>query len=645
MTAQVETRRYEAEVQELLSLVIHSLYTQKDIFLRELISNASDACDKLRIEALSNKDLLGEDEELWIRLEVDENARTLSVIDNGIGMSRDELAENLGTIARSGTRQFLDQLKQAGEGAARELIGQFGVGFYASFMVADEVTVESRRAGSEKGTRWRSTADGQYTLEDIEKGSRGTRVTLHLKPKDEEDEDPQDFLQPWTLRAIVKRYSDFVEYPIYMEVEDYEIEKDEEGKPKEGAEPKKITRTDTLNSRKPLWSRDKKDIEPEEYAEFYRHVAHDWNEPLETIHLKTDVPVEYTALLYIPAKRPMDFLHRTDAKSHLALYVRRVLIMADCEDLLPPWLRFVRGVVESGDLPLNVSRQTLQANPVTRKIQKHLTGKVLRGLKDLLEKDRERYQGFFDEFGSVLKEGIYQGEDDDNRISSLCLFRTSKDDGRATLPEYADRMPVSQEAIYYLVGMDADTAASSPHLEAFRVKGYEVLLMTDPVDEWMLQRLTEFRGKPLKSITQGDLDLGDDEEKKASEEKQAEHKDLLEALQKVLDDDVSEVRVSGRLQDSPAVLVSPEGAVSPAMERVMREVQGADLPKSKRILELNAEHPVMRKLEGYFADDPDGEALKDYAFLLYGQALLAEGQPVPEPARFGKLVTRLMVGP
>lgn len=646
MTTQTETRKFEAEVQELLGLMIHSLYTEKDIFLRELISNASDACDKLRIESLTQDGLLASDEELHIRLEVDKEARTLSVIDNGIGMSRDEMAENLGTIARSGTRAFLEQLKEAKGEAASELIGQFGVGFYSSFMVADEVVVTSRRAGSETGARWASKADGTYTLEDAAVAERGTRVTLHLKPQGE-DEDAQsdpDFTDTWTLRSVVKRHSDFVEHPIRMDIEREEPELDDEGKPKEGGATRTVVETETLNSRKPLWSRDPKEIEEAEYNEFYRHIAHDFSEPGRVIHLRAEVPVEFSALLYVPKQKGMQFTEDPQSKSKLMLYVKRVLIMADCADLLPPWLRFVRGVVDCPDLPLNVSRQTLQANPITRRIQKHLVSKVLGALGEMLANEREAYDGFFDAYGRVLKEGIYQGADDDQRLSKLCLFPSSTQDDLTTLGAYVERMPDDQDAIWYLAGMDRETAAASPHLEAFRAKEREVLLMTDPVDEWMLQRLVTFDEKPLKAVDRGEVDLEDDAAKEAREAQQAEHKDLLQTLRSVLQEDVEEVRFSSRLKDSAAVLVGAEGGVSPAMERVMREVQGMDMPKSKRILELNAEHPIVAKLEGFQADEAHKQDLEDYARLLYGQALIAEGSPVPDPAGFAKLVTRLMVG-
>ncbi len=621
MTTTTETHAFQAEVQELLGLMIHSLYTEKDIFLRELISNASDACDKLRIEALTNDALLGADEQLAIRLEVDEATRTLSVIDNGIGMSREEMVENLGTIARSGTRAFLEQLKAAKSEQTAELIGQFGVGFYSSFMVADEVVVTSRRAGAEGGTRWASKADGSYTLEEADVAERGTRVTLHLKPMPEGDDagSEQDFTQDWILKSIVKRHSDFVEHPIQLG-------------------------DDTLNSQKPLWSRPPAEVTEEEHAEFYRHVAHDMSEPGKIVHVRAEMPVEFTALLYVPKSSGMPMFEEPRSTSSLMLYVKRVLIMPDCADLLPVWLRFVRGVVDCPDLPLNVSRQTLQANPLTQRIQKFLVKKVLTALSEQLEQDREGYEAFFAAHGRVLKEGIYQGADDEERLSKLCLFHSSAEDGLTTLPAYVERMPEDQDTIWYIAGMDQATAAASPHLEAFRAKGREVLLMSDPVDEWMLQRLPAFDGKTLKAVDQGEVDLEGEDEKEALEVKQASHKDLLEALRAVLQDEVEAVRFSSRLKESAAVLVSAEGQVSPAMERVMREVQGAGMPATKRVLELNPDHAIVQTLEDLHGDASRASEFEDSARLLHGQALIAEGSPVPNPAGFAKLVTRLLVG-
>jgi len=646
MTAQAETHKFEAEVQQVLELVIHSLYAKREIFLRELLSNASDALDKLRFEALKDTALLPEGETLGIAIEVDREARLLRIADNGIGMSHDELVANLGTIASSGTRRFLQALKERdGSDAAPgmpempEMIGQFGVGFYSAFMVADEITVETRRAGEERGWRWSSAGEG-YTIEEAPDLSRGTLVSLRLRAGDE-DEDAGEFLQEWRIREVVKRYSDFVEYPIQMEVERTEPKLDDAGEPIAG-ETETARRTETLNSMKPLWARPKAQLEEKDYAEFYRHLTHDWNDPLETLHFKGEGALEFTALLYLPAERPLDLFDPAQQKSRVSLYVRRVLIMRECADLLPPWLRFVRGVVESPDLPLNVSRETIQNSPRVRQIQKRLVKKVVEALAGLLESDREKYAKLWTSFGAILKEGIYYGQDDEGRISKIALFESSKTAGWTTLDEYVGRMPLKQEAIYTIVGSDKRTVEASPHLEALRAAGFEVLYLTDPVDEWVLQRLTEFDGKPIRQVEKGELETGDEEAKKKREAKQAEYKDLLEALAGALADDVSEVRFTGRLENSPAVLVSERDALSVHLERALRS-SGRELPRRKRILELNPEHRLVGGLKKVFDVDPKSPRIAEYAQLLHGQALLAEGSPLPDPARFSKLVTELMV--
>jgi molecular chaperone HtpG len=639
----MQTHRFEAEVDQILELVIHSLYAHKEIFLRELVSNASDALDKLRFEALKRPELLTEGEVLGIAIETDAKARTLRVADNGIGMTEEELVENLGRIASSGTRRFLEQLAKRGSESVPELIGRFGVGFYSAFMVADEIVVETRKAGESEGWRWTSSGQGGYTIESAENLSRGTVVTLHLREPDETAEgEKEDFLSEWRIREIVREYSDFVEYPIQMEVERSEVPRDEQGKPIEGAKPETVRRVETLNSRKPLWARPKEQIEKKEYDEFYHHLTHDWGEPLEVIHFKAEGSLDYTALLYLPKERGIEMFDPNMTHSRLSLYVRRVLIMRECEDLLPGWLRFVRGVVESADLPLNVSRETLQASHKVRQIKKRLVKKVLEALADLCERDRSAYEGFWSSFGPILKEGIYHGEDEDGRLARLLLFRSSKQEGWTTLSEYVDRMPVAQKEIYTLVGTDRATIERSPHLEALRGKGTEVLLLTDAVDEWMLQRFREFESRPLRSIEKGDLELDAEDQKRSREEKQKEYKDLLDALQKVLDEQVREVRFSTRLKESAAVLVSDAQSPSAHMERILRH-GGADLPVRKRVLELNPEHPLLHGLKRLFDVDARSPRLEEYAVLLFGQALLAEGSPLPDPARFSKLVADLMV--
>jgi molecular chaperone HtpG len=614
MTAQAESQEFQAEVQQLLDLVIHSLYTHQEIFLRELVSNASDALDKLRFEALTEPALLPEGEELAVALELDAEQGTLSVLDNGIGMDRDDLVRCLGTIASSGTRRFLAELKERGEDATPELIGQFGVGFYASFMVADEVVVETRKAGDEAGWRWRSRADGSYTIEEVAGLARGTRVELHLK-----DDGPKDeYLHEHKLRELVRRYSDFVEYPIKLG-------------------------EDVLNSMKPIWTRPKSEISAEEHVEFYRHLTHDFQEPLETIHFKAEGTLEYTALLYIPKTRPFDLFSERQHRSRLSLYVRRVQISEECEDLLPPWLRFVRGVVEASDLPLNVSREVMQSNPHVRAIRKRLVKKVTSTLEGMLEKDRETYEGFWESFGSVIKEGICAGENEEGRLGRLCLFRSTAGDAWTSLAEYVERAPAEQEEIYYVTGGTQADLASSPHLEAFKRRGFEVLFLTEPVDEWLIDALSEFDGRPLKSVHAADASLASEEETKSLEEQRERYAPLFERLAEHLGEEVEEVRLTARLAESPGVLVSQAGAPRPHMERMMRELHGGG-PPSARILELNAAHPVVERLEAMYAADAEDPKLLDFADLLYGQVLLAEGKTPPDPARFARLLAEVMLG-
>ncbi len=632
-----QTMEFQAETRQLLDLMIHSLYRHKEIFLRELISNASDALDKVRFEALTRPELLEGDDDLAIRLETDRDARTLTIADNGIGMSRDEVIENLGTIARSGTREFVAALKDAKEQAtsAPELIGQFGVGFYSAFMVADRVTVETRRADlpAGEGVRWTSTGGGAFELETIERAPRGTRITLHLKERGEEGEEMPELTAEWALRGLVKKYSDFVQWPIRMDVER------EEG---EGDDKKTVVKTETLNSMKPLWTRTPSEVTDEEHAEFYKQLAHDWEPPGRTIHFRAEGTLEYTALLYVPSHRPLAFLEGDRGKSKLSLYVKRVFIMDDCDELLPPWLRFVRGLVDSSDLPLNVSRETLQHTRQMAPIRRRLVTKTLETFKKWLDDDRDAYAKTWGEFGPLIKEGMY-GEDDETKfkIAEVCLFRSTRGDGLVTLDEVIEAMPDGQEEVYWLAGPDLDTLRRSPHLEAFAARGYEVLLLTDPVDEFAMQRLTEFDGKPLKAIDKGDVDLGDDEEKAARDEKAKELKPLLDAVKERLGEQVAEVRFSSRLKESPAVLVTGEQDLSPHMARLLRGMD-REVPESKRILELNASHPLVKRLDAL----RDGSAGRfgDYCELLFGQAQLAEGTAPEDPQRFNRLLTSLMVG-
>lgn len=636
-TKTAEKHEFQAETKKLLDLMIHSLYRNKEIFLRELISNASDALDKLRFEALTKPEWMESDDRLHIRIDRDVVDRELIVSDNGIGMTKDEVIANIGTIARSGTKEFAERLKAAAAAeSSPELIGQFGVGFYACFMVADTVTLDTRKAGEEKGVRWTSRGDGSYTIEEIEKKDRGTTITLALKkPAPGDDESMPDFTAEWTIRDIVRRYSDFVTWPIEMEVEREEPADDDK------KERKKIKVVETLNSMRPLWSRPAAEVKPEEHTEFYKHLTHDWEAPRETIHFKAEGSLEYTALLYVPSHRAFDWMETQQrVKSRVSLYVKRVFILDDCEELLPPWLRFVRGLVDSSDLPLNVSRETLQHTRQMKPMMRRLVGKTLETLKKRLESDRAAYRSFFADFGAVLKEGIYGDDEFRKEVAALALFSSTAEGEDTTLAEYVQRMPVSQKSIYYLAGDDRERLRRSPHLEAFKKKGYEVLLLTDPVDEFAMARLQEFEGRPLKSVERGVLDFEASEESAARKEAKQTHQPVAEAVKSALGDRVGDVRFGDRLTDSVAVLVTDEHGLTPQMQRILRDAK-QDAPEAKRILELNPDHPLIAKI-GALRDDP--AAVADYAELILAQAQLAEGGTPSDPARFNQLLTKLMLG-
>jgi molecular chaperone HtpG len=617
-----EPQRYEfqAEVRELLDLMIHSLYSHKDIFLRELISNASDALDKLRFEALSHPELTPAGE-LAITLTVDAAARTLAVEDDGIGMSRQELVDGLGTIARSGTREFLRVVREAKAAGTPELIGQFGVGFYSSFMVADRVTVVTRRAGTPEATRWESTGDGSYTLGAAERPAAGTTVTLHLKPADEED-GLQDYTRPWVLKDIVKRYSDFVTYPIRLEGE-------------------------TLNSMKAIWARGRDEVTEDEYREFYKHISHERDDPLEHLSVHMEGGVEARALLYIPSKAPFDLHDRDGGRRGLALYVKRVFILDDWRELLPPYLRFVRGVVSSDDLSLNVSREILQKDRQVQAIRKYLVRRLLTLLEEMKEERADKYRIFWTEFGSVLKEGLLGMEEDQDKLLDLVLAPSTEGTTAVSLGEYVRRMKEGQPAIYHLAAASREAAERSPHLEAFRARGYEVLLFVDPIDELWLRLRRAYEGKPLVSVTQGPVDLGGSEDAKKQEEAAREaagerFKDLLFALRAVLQDEVRDVRLSERLISSPACLVGDAGDLSPHLEELLRR-SGREQPKVKRVLELNPSHPLVERLQAFHAAHPGDERFRRYAALLHGLAILAEGGALPDPAAFSRGLAELLL--
>ena len=620
-----ETFPFRAEVQQLLDLMIHSLYSHKEIFLRELISNASDALDRLRFEALTRPELLGDGAKLEIRLEVDEAARTLALHDTGIGMSREELIDNIGTIAKSGTRELAEKIrksKSAGDKESRdgitELIGQFGVGFYSSFMVADRVVVVTRRAGEQGATRWESAGAGEFAIASAERDSQGTSVTLHLKPVDEE-QGIEDFTKEPTLSRIVRRYSDFIAYPI-------------------------VFGDKTLNSMKPIWERPPSEVKPEEYAEFYKHISHDWQDPLSTISQRAEGLLEYRALVFVPSEAPFDLFY-VGYEAGLKLYVRRVLIVERSPDLLPRYLRFLSGVVDSPDLPLNVSREMLQHDRQIRQIRKALVKKVLDRFEELKEKEGEKYLTLWKAFGQVLKEGPSEDYENKEKIAELLLFQSSHDEERLSpLAEYVSRMKEGQEAIYYLTGASRASIESSPHLEAFRDKGIEVLYLTDAVDELVVESVPEYKGKKLKSVGKGTVDLGTAEEKeekkKELDEKTRTYQGLLDRIQKALDDRIKEVRLSARLTASPACLVGGEHDFSPRLEQLLK--RDRDRPRQRRILELNPDHEIVKRLEEMVGSDTASERFPEYVELLYGYAVLAEGSELPDPAAFAQRIADLM---
>ena len=638
-----EKKEFKTEVQQLLDLVIHSLYSNKDIFLRELISNSSDAIDKLRFNALSNKELLNEQTDFRIKLYIDNEAKTLVIEDNGIGMTKDELEANIGTIASSGTRKFMEEIKKGNSTDNPELIGQFGVGFYSAFMVADKVTMKTRPAGGNNSWTWESSGDGSYEITEGGRDEHGTEITLSLK------EDCRDYIVEFRLREIIKKYSDFVEYPILMDITREEPELDEEGNPKEGAEKKVTITEETLNSMKAIWMRPKNEVKKEEYNEFYKHISHDYTDPLKTVHYSAEGTLEFKALLYLPSKAPFDMFQHEGVKHGINLYVKRVFIMDNCEALVPRYLRFVKGVVESNDLPLNVSREILQEDLVIKKIEKNVTSKILAILKDMMKKSKEDYIGFYKEFGKVIKEGVEVDPSNKDKIKDLLLFESSKSKPGEyiSLKEYTDRMLPEQKNIYFLTGDSRSTIENSPHLEVFKKKDVEVLFMTEPVDEFILPGFGEYSDKSLKSIAQGDIDLGTEEEKKIAEEQKKEvtgkYKNLIKKIEESLKDDVKEVRLSDRLTDSPSCLVTDEGDINPQMERIFAAMN-QPVPEVKRILEINPDHPVIEKMNQIFETDKKDSRVTDFSELLHNQALLTEGVAVKDPVRFSKLISDLMIG-
>ncbi|HTQ22501.1 molecular chaperone HtpG [Mycobacterium sp.] len=642
MNEHVEQLEFQAEARQLLDLMVHSVYSNKDSFLRELISNASDALDKLRLEAFRNKDLDVDTSDLHIEIDIDKVARTLTVRDNGIGMSREEVVDLIGTLAKSGTAELRQKLREAkNESASEELIGQFGIGFYSTFMVADKVQLLTRKAGESEATRWESSGEGTYTIESVEGAPQGTSVTLHLKPEDSEDE-LHDYTSEWKIKELVKKYSDFIAWPIRMEVERRTPAEEE------GGEEQVTIETQTINSMKALWAKSKDEVSEDEYKEFYKHIAHAWDDPLEVIQMKAEGTFEYQALLFIPSHAPFDMFNQ-DNKIGVQLYVKRVFIMSDCEELMPLYLRFIKGVVDAQDMSLNVSREILQQDRQINAIRRRLTKKVLTTIKDLQSDRPEDYRTFWTQFGRVLKEGLISDFDNRDLLLRVSSFAsTNSDEGLTTLAEYVGRMKEGQEQIFYATGESHQQLLKSPHLEAFKAKGYEVLLLTDPVDEVWTGLVPEFDGKPLQSVAKGEVDLDSEEERTAHEEERKEQEkdfaDLLTWLQQTLDEHVKEVRLSTRLTESPACLITDAFGITPALARMYR-ASGQEVPIGKRILELNPNHPLVTGLQQALqqgGDDAERERLAETAELLYGTALLAEGGALEDPAKFaGLLADRL----
>lgn len=645
------THEFQAETKQLLNLMINSIYTNHEIFLRELISNASDAIDKLHFESLQDRSILEGNEDYEIFLVPDKDSHTLTISDNGIGMTRDEVVENIGTIAKSGTKAFLEQLQKAKENNAeltdKEMIGQFGVGFYSAFMVGEKVTIVTRKAGQSEAVRWESAGDGSYTLEECEKESRGTTITITLGKEFFGDKAEENFTDTWHLQSLVKKYSDYVRYPIKMNFESEEMPRDDEGKIIEGAEKIKKVELKTLNSMQPLWTKNKSDITKEEYNDFFKNQFHEWEEPMEVFHNKAEGNVEYTSLLYIPAKAPFNLYH-TDYEPGVQLYSRHVFIMDKCKDLLPDYLRFVKGLVDSPDLSLNISRELLQQSRELKTIGKNLEKTILKALERKLKNDREGYEKFWNEFGKSLKIGIYNsmytGNDMVNKLKELLLFASSKEGKEVSLKEYVERMPESQKKIYYATGVDKATIEKLPQMELLKEKGLEVLYLLDPVDEFAIETIRTYADKEFQSISRGDLDLDDAESqevKKETEEIAKNNDDLVKDIKEVLGDKVAEVKISSRLKSSAVCLVADAMGPSLSMEHTFAAMDNP-MFKAKRILEINPKHDLFSRLQILHSNGKDDANFKDYCDLLYTQALIIEGIMPENPVDFANKIAQLM---
>lgn len=637
MSNRQETCEFKTEVQQLLHLIINSLYSNREIFIRELISNASDAIDKARFKEQTEPALFEGDNDYHIRIATDPEKKTFEITDNGIGMTYDEVNDNIGTIAKSGTKAFMEALERSKDAKALtpELIGQFGVGFYSAFIAAEHITLVTKAAGADKGVKWESEGKGSYTIEEVEKKGRGTTITLKLKAPEEGD---QDFTDEYTIRHIVKKHSDFVTYPIIMNVEksepipENEIIKDSEGKPV-GDTFRKVRADETLNSMKAIWAKSKDEVTDEEYQEFYKHISHNWDKPMEILHKKFEGVTEYDALLFIPSKAPFD-MFRPERKHGMQLYCKRVFIMDDCKELLPEYLGFIQGVVDAPDLNLNVSREILQEDRLVRNIRKNLVKKIFGMLEEM---ESEKYEEFYEEFGQALKAGIPTDFENKDRIASLLRYKTTKSDGKyVSLDTYIERMPEDQKEIYYITGENMSALMNSPLLEALKAKDYEVLLMVDPVDEWVTQSLFEYKEKKLKSAEKGDLELD-----KVDDAKKDQYTALFKFIQEKLEDKVKEVTVSNRLKDSVSCLSADDYAMSAYMEKIMK-ASGQDMPSQKRSLELNVNHPLIEKMKQIFETDTTNPALADYSQMLLDIAIVSEGGKIDNPARFSKLMGDMM---
>jgi len=644
-TIKKETKTFQAETKQLLDLMIHSIYTNKEIFLRELISNASDAIDKLRFESLTNQDLLEGDSDFEILLVPDETTHTLTISDNGIGMTYEEVVENIGTIAKSGTKNFLEKLKEKESANDNELIGQFGVGFYSAFMISDKVTLITRAPGQEKGVKWVSAGDGTYTIEECDKEKRGTTIIITLNEDFRTSgQSDQNFLERYTIESLVKKYSDYIRYPIKMNFIHEEKPLDADGKEIEDAEPTQTVETRTLNSMTPLWTRNKNDITKEEYQLFYKDIFHDWEEPMELIHSKAEGTVEYTTLLFIPSRAPYDF-YSQQSTSGIRLYSKHIFIMDNCKDLLPEYLRFVRGLVDSPDFSLNISREILQHSSQLKLIGKNLEKSVLKTLTTMLSKDRPQYEKFWKEFGRALKIGAYSDYASRDKLKDLLLFSTSHAaDELTTLADYVARMPENQKIIYYATGKDQASVERLPQMELLKEKNIEVLYLFDQVDEFTIDALKEYNDHKFHSISRGDLELDDidaPEIKKNTEAIYKENESLIKAIKELLDGKIADVKISNRLKSSAVCLVSDDKGISLSMEQILSEMN-QNMHKASRILELNPNHEVFTTLQGLHQSAPGSDSFKDYCELLYVQALLIEGILPEDPIGFANKVASLM---